>query len=184
MVIKKILIIASGIIALTGISIGLAVTLNHHKTPAPVTASPYTKGQPHNSGTNNSKPYNNSSPSTPKTSTTNNPNTSNSQQLSLIAPFGNFVSDHSPNLSGSPHPNLINSVCSTNPGATCQISFSSGSTTKYLPSQVTDAGGSTYWTWYLQDMGLTVGSWKIIAKATMGSQTKTTTDPMPLQVSP
>lgn len=183
---KKILTIAVGIVAITGIFTGVVVSLNHHRTnnSNAVTASPYTKGQPHNSGTKNNKSTNNSSPKTPNTSAQNNQNISSSQQSYLIAPYGSFVSDHSPNLSGSPHPNLINSVCSTNPGVACQISFSNGSTTKYLPSQTTDAGGSTYWTWHLQDIGLTVGSWKIIAKATLGSQTKTTTDPMPLQVSP
>jgi hypothetical protein len=51
-----------------------------------------------------------------------------------------------------------------------------------LPPETTDSGGSAYWTWKLQDIGLTEGTWKVQAKATLGSQTKTANDLMDLVV--
>jgi hypothetical protein len=100
----------------------------------------------------------------------------------LTTPNGNFISNHSPNLSGSPHPNTIQSVCNTTPGATCTIVFTKGGVTRQLPAQTTDKGGAAYWTWKLQDIGLTQGSWTVTAKATLGSQTKTASDVTNLEV--
>jgi hypothetical protein len=102
----------------------------------------------------------------------------------LTTPTGSFVSNHNPNLSGSPAPNSMQSTCTTTPGAKCQITFKLGSTTKSLPAQQTDRGGSAYWSWELQDIGLTEGSWEVTAKATLGSQTKTATDSMKLEIKP
>jgi hypothetical protein len=48
---------------------------------------------------------------------------------------------------------------------------------------VTDGGGSTYWSWTLQNVGLTAGSWQVKAITTLGSQTQSTTDTMALVVS-
>jgi hypothetical protein len=100
----------------------------------------------------------------------------------LNTPTGIFVSNHHPNLSGSPAPNQINSDCTTTSGATCTIVFTKGSAVKSLPPEITDNGGSAYWTWRLQDIGLTEGTWKVQAKATFGSQTKTAYDLMDLVV--
>ena len=100
----------------------------------------------------------------------------------LKAPTGNFVSNHHPNLSGKPAPNEIQSVCVTTAGASCQIVFTKDGVTESLPAQTTDRGGAAYWTWKLQDINLTVGSWKIQAKATLGSQTQTADDPATLEV--
>lgn len=105
-----------------------------------------------------------------------------SSTLSLYVPSGNFVSNHHPNLSGSPAPNTIASVCNTTPGASCKIVFSKDGVTKELPSQVTDANGSAYWTWKLQDIGLTAGSWKIQAIASLNGQTKDASDALDMVV--
>jgi hypothetical protein len=83
----------------------------------------------------------------------------------LVEPSGVFVSNHHPNLSGHPAPNTLQSVCVTTPGATCTIVFTKDGVTKQLPNQIADPGGATYWTWKLQDLGLTTGSWHITAKA-------------------
>lgn len=103
--------------------------------------------------------------------------------VNLLAPSGDFVSNHHPNLSGSPAPNEIQSVCNSTAGASCQIIFTKDGVSKSLPAQTTDKGGATYWTWKLQDIGLTAGSWHIQAKATLGNQTKTADDAMNLEVS-
>ena len=100
----------------------------------------------------------------------------------LKDPTGTFVSNHHPNLGGSPAPNEIQSVCVTTSGAYCEIIFTKDSVTKSLPKQLTDRGGAAYWTWKLQDIGLTKGSWQVQAKATLGSQTKTADDAATLEV--
>lgn len=100
----------------------------------------------------------------------------------LATPSGTFVSNHHPNLSGSPAPNQIQSVCTTTSGARCTIMFTRGDITKSLPAQMTDSEGTTYWTWKLQDIGLTAGTWHVEAKATLGTQTKTASDYMNLEV--
>lgn len=104
----------------------------------------------------------------------------------VVTPYGEFVSNHHPNLSGSPAPNTITSVCTTTAGVSCKIMFTNASTgvVKSLPAQVTDAGGTTYWGWKLQDVGLGAGTWHIQAIASSGTQTKTASDPMDLVVAP
>ena len=78
----------------------------------------------------------------------------------------------------------INSVCSTVSGATCAITFTSNGITKSLPSEVTDLTGSAYWNgWTPQQYGLTPGSWKITATATLNGQSSSASDAMLLQVS-
>ncbi|MGF7229599.1 MAG: hypothetical protein ACQR33_06515 [Candidatus Saccharibacteria bacterium] len=104
----------------------------------------------------------------------------------LIAPSGNFVSNHHPNLGGSPAPNILTSVCNTTPGATCTITFTNASTgaAKSLTAQTADSGGAAYWSWKLQDVGLGQGTWQVKATATLGNQTKSASDAMTLEVQP
>ena len=88
-----------------------------------------------------------------------------SSTVSLSAPSGAFVSFHDPNLSGSPAPNQLQSSCSSTPGATCTIKFtSSNGVTKSLPSQLIGSSGATTWAWQLQELGLTQGTWHLTAK--------------------
>jgi len=100
------------------------------------------------------------------------------------APDGTFVSNHRPNLGGSPAPNTESSVCHTTPGAQCTITFTNGSTTKSLATQAVDSSGNTTWNWNLAGVGLTVGEWTVTAKATNGSQVATTEDPLKLVINP
>jgi cytoskeletal protein RodZ len=99
----------------------------------------------------------------------------------LLVPFGNFVSNHKPGQNNSPLAET--SVCNTSPGASCQIVFTKGGLTKSLPAQTTDRAGSTFWNdWTPTSIGLTTGSWQVQAKATLGSQSKTATDQIPLEI--
>ncbi len=100
----------------------------------------------------------------------------------LTEPTGNFVSNHEPNLGGKPAPNELQSVCITTPGATCQITFTKDGLTRSLEPQKTDSSGAAYWTWRLQDVGLSAGSWQIQAKAISGDQVITAVDTLNLEV--
>lgn len=138
-----------------------------------------TKGDQGSSAKPNS---NTSSDSSHETKDNNDTPTGNSQPLKQ--PEGTFVSNHHPNLSGSPAPSSMQSTCETTSGATCQILFTKDGVTKSLPAQATDQGGSAYWTWKLQDIGLTQGTWRVQAKAVLGSQTQTADDATNLEVGP
>lgn len=153
-----------------------------HKEKLPVvTASEATKGVPRSTApstttkdTGSNKSDNQARPDTPPVTKT------------VTAPTGDFVSNHHPNLSGSPAPNTMTSVCTTTVGIDCKITFTnvSSGAIKSLPNHQTDAGGTAYWDWKLQDIGLTAGTWKIEAIASYGDQTKTATDIMNLEVAP
>jgi hypothetical protein len=93
------------------------------------------------------------------------------------------VSNHSPSLSSSSGRHET-SVCSSTPGAVCTISFTNGSTTKSLEARTTDVQGNAYWDWDVDDLGLTVGTWKITTTVTLNGRTQTATDPTKLEVSP
>ena len=114
----------------------------------------------------------------------NNTNPDSNSSAELLMPFGNFISNHHPNLSGSPAPNVESSVCNTTSGASCAITFTMNGITKSLSPETTDKGGAAYWSWTLQQVGLTEGTWKIQAVATLGDQTKTASDAMDLVVGP
>lgn len=151
-----------------------------HKTKVTKTGSQFTKGEPSQSSTNSTSTSGASSTSVPATQSQKTIATS----AVLVAPTGDFVSNHHPNLSGSPAPNTMSSVCNTTPGASCQINFTKDGVVKSLPSEVADAGGSAYWNWKLQDYGLTSGSWQIQAVTSLNGQTKSATDALDLVVNP
>ncbi|HKR82361.1 MAG TPA: hypothetical protein VJR27_05195 [Candidatus Saccharimonadales bacterium] len=161
-----------------------------HKKTA-VSASSDTKGEasssvakPNTSGTSGSSSSNTSgstSGSGGTSSTSSNGKQEQTQPASgtaLQQPQGNFVSSHV----NVPANATEQSVCTTTPGATCVITFTSNGTTKSLPSQATDRGGSAYWTWTPQSIGLTTGIWTVTASATLNGQTQSTTDATPLKV--
>lgn len=149
-----------------------------HKRPVEITASPATKGEHFTqdeldkSNASKGNKHDNAATTDPKAD----------DSVKLEVPTGVFISNHHPNLSGNPAPNQIQSVCTTTSGATCTIVFTKGDITKSLPSQMTDSGGSTYWTWKLQDIGLTEGTWQVQARATLGNQEQTANDLMDLVV--
>lgn len=112
------------------------------------------------------------------------PNSSNPKSpnpgSSLIIPFGSFVSNHNPTLSGS----LSNeeSVCNTTPGATCYIEFTQNSVVKKLPAETADSNGTVYWYWNVGQAGFTSGNWQITAVATLSGQSETAQDKINLDV--
>lgn len=109
---------------------------------------------------------------------------STGQSTTLIEPSGTFVSNHRPSLSGAPLLRQEKSVCNTAPGASCYILFMKDGVAKQLDPQTVGSNGSTYWIWDVNQAGLTQGSWKITAVATMSGQTKTADDSLPLEVQP
>lgn len=102
--------------------------------------------------------------------------------ITPLKPSGTFVSNHRPNLSGSPAPNTITSTCTTTPGAKCTIEFKNGDIVKSLPSKTADANGNVDWSWKLQDIGLTEGVWTIVAIARIGTNTAEASDALSLVV--
>lgn len=116
--------------------------------------------------------------------TSNDKDTPASTEVNLQVPFGAFVSNHAPSMGETPSRNAENSSCQTTAGASCTIQFTKAGVTKSLASQVTDANGVTTWNWTPQSIGLEQGTWEIQAIAKLGSQTKTATDSIKLQVQP
>lgn len=157
---------------------GVTHLIREDSRPAPASGSTYTKGE---------SPRDKLSEET-NNSVTNRQNDKglaypSSEAASLIEPSGNFVSNHRPNLSNTPAPNTISSVCTTTPGAVCTIHFTQNGTVRSLEARTADKGGSAYWDWKIQDLGLTIGVWKITAVSTLSGQTKTTMDSIDLEVS-
>jgi hypothetical protein len=109
-------------------------------------------------------------------------NDTSASQIPPEKPTGIFVSNHRPKLSGENLSNQINSVCTTTSGAACTIVLTKNGKSISLQKQETDNGGSTYWTWKLQDYGITEGTWKVEAAATLNGQTATTKDPIDMVV--
>ena len=140
-----------------------------------------------NSSTDSSTPTNSGNTDT-NGSTSTSPDTSTTtpaidSSITPREPTGTFVSNHSPNISGSPAPNIESSTCTTTPGASCTIQFTNGDIIKSLDVKTTDSNGNATWdSWTLSEIGLTQGSWVISAIATNGSKTATATDATTLSV--
>lgn len=109
---------------------------------------------------------------------------SGSSPSELTAPSGSFVSNHKPNLSGSPAPNTEESTCVVQQSVSCNISFTKNGVTKSLGAQTAGSNGIVAWRWSLQGLDLTQGSWTIKATATLGQQSLSTNDPILLDVQP
>ncbi|HSW66042.1 MAG TPA: hypothetical protein VLI54_02805 [Bacillota bacterium] len=164
-----------------------SIVLLRHKPTTPkdtihTTANSETKGEPQTSPASTPSQPNSSTPQSSEDASGQKPSQDGTTgQTSLVAPSGNFVSSHKADLSSVPS---LQSVCVTTPGASCYITFTQGSTTKSLATQTTDRGGAAYWTWKLQDIGITEGNWTITASATLNGETKTGTDALKLEVTP
>lgn len=98
----------------------------------------------------------------------------------LITPTGDFVNSHHVTQSSS-----MLSDCNTTEGATCQIIFTNASSGATVPlnSQTTDSNGAVYWYWTPKQVGLTPGTYKITATATLNGQSKSASDAMNIEVS-
>lgn len=176
-----ILILLVIIVAITGVTWKLASKTSINPTNA-TTANQNTKGQASGSSGQKSGSSTTTSSSTSDSSQNKSGPSTTSSGVTLAVPTGNFVSDHHPNLSGHPAPNQMASSCTTTPGASCKIAFTSNGVTKSLAPETTDSGGSVYWNWTLQSAGLTQGTWSIEAIATLNDNTKTASDPQNLVV--
>lgn len=178
---KKLLAIFTVLILLAGGVFGLTKLLgDSNEVPKPASS----KGE---SGTTQTTDTSSTSVA-PGGATTNKDKTSpgsTGSSATLKEPSGTFVSNHKPNLDGSPAPNTISSVCITTPGAICNITFEKNGVTKSLGAKTTDGDGAAYWTsWKLQDVGLSEGSWSITATASLNGQSKNTSDSLSFVVSP
>jgi hypothetical protein len=107
-------------------------------------------------------------------------NDTSSSGLPLVAPFGVFVSNHTPGQNGAP--TRIDSTCNNTSGSNCYIKFTKGSITTKLPSKITNSDGTATWNWDINDANLTSGEWQITAVATLNGQTKSASDPRPLTI--
>jgi|SRR5581483_1178198 len=121
-----------------------------------------------------------STPSAPNKSTNNASAADNN--LPLTAPYGTFISNHKPGQNGSP--TTEQSTCNTTPGATCYIKLTQGSLTRTLATQTADSNGAVIWNWDIKDTDLSSGSWVVTAVASLNNQSKTTSDPLPLEIQP
>lgn len=175
---KKVLISLIVVIVLAVIGYGTYAYTNSTWPFSPSTEE--TAGTP--SGNSDKQPDNEGGISNTKGADPDAPTPDLDDDVKPSKPTGEFVSNHSPNLSGSPAPNKMSSTCKTTPGAKCQISFQKGSTIKSTPAQSTDSDGNVSWTWDLQDIGLTEGSWDITAIAINGSKKSKASDSMQLVV--
>ena len=168
---KRIISTVVIVVLLAVITVVLAIYLPKSKT---TTTNPQTNNS--NSTTNDS-----GATSSPKGGSQTTPTTINSD-ITPREPTGTFISNHHPNLSGSPAPNTESSTCTTTPGANCEIRFTNGNITKSLDIKKTDSNGNASWDWSLNDIGLTAGEWSVTAIAINGSKTATATDSVPLSV--
>lgn len=186
---KKWLLIAGIVLVLIVIGAYWLYAKNSSRPPA-LSANSNTKGES-DASPSPSNTDQNANQTTPSTSTQ--PTAGDSKQnqssaptsstsASLLKPTGAFVSNHHSRLSSGY--NTQQSVCTTTPGATCAITFMKDGVTKSLQAQQTDKGGSAYWSWKLQDIGLTAGDWAVQATATLNGQTQSASDALKLEVQP
>jgi hypothetical protein len=102
----------------------------------------------------------------------------------LVTPYGSFVSNHRPNLDGSPAPSTEQSLCTTTPGATCTINFTNGDVKKSLAAQKADSNGLVSWTWDINQAGFTEGTWDITVTASLNGKSEQAKDNIALEVGP
>ncbi|MGH7156938.1 MAG: hypothetical protein ACREGG_02410 [Candidatus Saccharimonadales bacterium] len=186
---NKKIILASTIVALIVVIAILELTNTTHlfhkqKVPAVIPSHSNSATTPKN---NQSTAQSGSlTPSTP--ATTKSSSSTGGSNAALVAPFGDFVSNHNPGAldsNGNPTPTSETSVCDTTPGATCYIKFTNtdGGQTTQLASQTVNGDGSTSWYWdATTDAHLTKGQWRVTAIATLNGQSKSTDDPTNLTI--
>lgn len=182
---KKLTIIAVVIILLIAALVVFALEYTnkthffHTEQPAP-TASQNTKGEVQtnsdkssNSGSTTDTPVTSPQPNNQKTGS------GNSSSTTLVTPTGDFVSAHNIALNTP-----VTSVCNTTSGATCTITFIKDGVTRSLDKQTTDSGGTSYWfNWTPKSIGLSAGTWKVQANASLNGQTKSAQDAINMVIS-
>jgi cytoskeletal protein RodZ len=176
---KRVLLIIIGIVIVLSLLEVTGVTHFFHKQTSGSTIPSKANRV---SGTSSYKTATPTSTSSASSSTSQKNGTANTANSSapLVEPSGTFASNHTPGKNDTS--TNEQSVCTTTPGASCQIQFTKAGVTKSLESQVADPTGATYWSWDVKDSGLTAGSWKVSAVATLNGQTKTADDVIPLEI--
>jgi hypothetical protein len=184
-------VILGTICAVVIIGVVVFALVAHDRNKKTAVIIPSTNSTNYASPKNNSKKTSSSNSSPAQTTTSSGTGQDKSAEPStpssnaqLIAPSGVFVSNHKPSLSGSSVYQQEQSVCNTTPGATCYIEFTQGTTTKRLVTQTVNSQGATYWTWDINQAGLSQGSWAISAIATLNTQTMSAQDSTMLEVQP
>ena len=172
------------LLAMLAIAVLLALGFRSHKRVTTVIPSSNPASSTSTPSQKNAAP----SQQTPSSSSSSPPKSNSSSAATAIAgpisaPFGEFVSNHSPSLSSTALSQEY-SVCDTTPGASCYIKFTMDYTTRQLAAKFTDSSGTTSWQWDIHDANLTTGNWTIIAVASSNSDTKSTQDNIPLSVQP
>jgi hypothetical protein len=168
------------VVALLALELTNTTHIFHHEKikPTATTGGAYTKGTQGSS--NSTKDSSQSSTNTvPSDSSAKQSADGSTTNTNLTAPWGTFANDYKVSLTDQ-----MGSTCNTTPGAKCKIVFTNGSTSRSLDPDTADAGGAVYWSWTPSKMGLTPGTWHMTMEATLGAQTKTTSnDPLTLEVS-
>jgi hypothetical protein len=162
--------------------IALFYGINNHRVKSNIVTNStdnISKGSTLNGGVDSSSSLNKNI-ATPENSKSSPSQVSNN--LSVSKPSGNFVSNHHPKIGENSSQNQMTSVCNTTPGANCNIEFTLGSTTKSLGPKVTDAQGFAYWSWNLEDLGFSEGTWEIKATASESNNIMTSIDSMGLVI--
>lgn len=177
------LVVAAGIIIILEITDQTYIFHEPYKTPEVITSTEEPASSEPEEKNNISSLGTTPSPESPKQgdATTSTP----ASGAAPSTPYGDFVSNHHPNLDGNPAPSSMQSVCNTSPGAKCSIEFTNqDGIIKGLAAQTTDNNGSTIWNWDIKQSGFTVGSWKIKVIATLNGKTTIAYDALNLDVEP
>jgi hypothetical protein len=166
--------------AVTVLVVCLILLLTHHKAKVATipSANPLDKNSQSsnsNSGSTNGSINNSSASGSSDKSTSG----GESQPLALSS-AQTLVSNHHPGENGSP--TTEQSACQTTPGATCYIEFTQAGLTRKLDAKIADSNGLGVWNWDTKDADFSSGQWKIIAVASLNGQTKSTSDPSPLEI--
>lgn len=104
---------------------------------------------------------------------------SSSPSGTLVAPYRvTYASNHTPTSAGDTELSSF----TTTPGASCRIEFTKEGVIRSLQTKPADSNGTVVWYWKPSQVGLTAGSWKITAVATLNGQTKSSSDLILLQV--
>lgn len=175
------LALISVIVVVTLGGLGWYFFLRDTKESTPTsTIGQQTKGEPkQHDDTNIESTEKNAPAKTPESeSPSKKPTSTTSTSQPLQKPEGQFVNAHVLESTSNP----MYSSCTTTPGASCMISFSKLDTNRQLAYQVTDAEGTTYWSWTPKKLGLSSGKWKITATAKLGDKTLTAVDPLELEI--
>lgn len=188
-VINNPLYLSAAIVMIAVVTVGLFIYFRNRNKDIIPSTNPAQVAANSIGGANDRTPTPNSSSNSQTRASNSDKNASGGSSVSngsdLIPPYGTFVSDHHPSLSGANNtPSTELSTCTTSPGASCYIKFTKEGEVKRLATQTTDGSGSTSWHWDVSQAGLSAGTWYITAVATQGDQTKTTNDTFKLEVQP